>query len=83
MFADESNTEADALRELARRIVLENVGSEEMQRYIRELMELELVELPAVCRHEAQVFRSCHIRLGPSDTAELLMRRAACLDRAH
>lgn len=83
MYADEMQTDSDALRDLARRIVRDHVTSDYLDEYVTELLDLHLVELPAICRSAAKLFRDCQLRLTPSCTAALLNRRADRLDHHH
>lgn len=80
MDADREQTDAEALRDLAGRIIADSVDVGQLQDFMRDLLETHLVELPAVCRREAALLARSFQRLRPLQLAMLLRQTASQLE---
>ncbi|HXE52161.1 MAG TPA: hypothetical protein VN541_04065 [Tepidisphaeraceae bacterium] len=65
-------TASDALRAFAGRVMRDNVSSENLHAYVKQLLNVELIELPAVCRHEARMLSDSHLDMRAPELAALL-----------
>lgn len=75
MDLDRQHTDAQALRDFARRLAADNVDSGRLDAYLEELLE-NLIELPAVCRREA-AFLSRSFRCLDTPHLCMLLHQAA------
>jgi hypothetical protein len=81
MSIERLQTDAEALREMAERILTDDVDIQRLDAYMRELLEARLVELPAVCRREAALLCRSFRRLGSVQLSMLLRQTAEQLER--
>ena len=81
MSEDGPQTDSEALRELAERILVDDVDIQRLDAYMRELLEMRLVELPAICRREAQLLCRSFRRLGSVQLSMLLRQTAEQMER--
>jgi len=81
MSADREQTNSEALRQMADRILADNVDIQRLPAYMQDLLEVQLVELPAVCRREASLLCRSFQRLGAVQLSTLLRQTAEQLER--
>ena len=81
MDVDRRQTDSEALREMAERILVDDVDIQRLGAYMQDLLETQLVELPAVCRREAALLRRSFRRLGAVQLSMLIRQTAEQMER--
>jgi hypothetical protein len=72
MPIEQYETEPASLRCFAQLVLRDEIGSDHLSRYVQELLEFRLTELPAICRQEARLLTSRRLGLGAREVAHLL-----------
>jgi hypothetical protein len=75
-------TASDELRKLAGWIVRDGVSSDQLEAYMRGLLNHQLIELSACCRNEAMLLARCFASMRPAEIARHLSDLAGDLEKA-
>ena len=81
MTSDDTETDSQALRELARWVIRDGVDSDHLEDYMRGLLGNHLIELHASCRYQAMVVTRCFAGLTAQEVAARLRENARELER--
>ena len=77
----QEETTSKALREFAARILRDDVRSEQLDSYVSRLLNVELIELPAICRREARMLSDARLDMLSGELAALLHHWADQLEK--